>query len=293
MTADVHLLATEADASVAAVCRELGQPRSTVYARRKSAPSERAVETAHLDVEIASVFNESKGRYGSPRVHAELKLRGKRHARKRIAKRMRTLNLQARRPKRFRRTTQADSSHVPAENLLARRFSWPLPNQAWVGDITYVWTAAGWAYLAILLDLCTRSIVGWAVGDHCDTSLALRALESAVARHRPPPGILHHTDRGSTYTASAYRRRTCELGMVESMSRKGNCWDNAVAESTFATIKAELLANLVPSNIVQLQQWLFPYIEGFYNRRRLHSSLGYRTPAEREQECLARTQHAA
>jgi transposase InsO family protein len=189
VTADVDLLATESGASVSAVCRALEVPRSTVYVRRKGEPSDRAVETAELDVEISSVFNESEGRYGSPRVYKELKRRGKRHALKRIAKRMKSLNLRARRPKRYRRTTQADSSHMPAENLLDRRFNWPLPNQAWVGDITYVWTATGWGYLAILVDLCTRAIVGWAVGSHCDTALALRALDVAVARHQPPRGL--------------------------------------------------------------------------------------------------------
>lgn len=293
MTADAHLIAAESQCSVAAVCRALELPRSTVYARRKGTPSNRAVQTAQLDVEITAVFKQNEGRYGSPRVHRELKRRGKHLARKRIAKRMKALDLRARRPKRFRRTTQANNSHVPAPNVLDRRFNWPLPNQAWSGDITYVWTQAGWAYLAILLDLCTRAIVGWAVGTQCDTTLALQALKAAIARHHPLPGLIHHTDRGSTYTANDYRWHTRAMGMVESMSRKGNCWDNAVAESTIGTIKAELLADRVPANIAELQRMLFPYIEGYFNRRRLHSSLGYITPMEREQECLAQTTNAA
>ena len=203
MTADVTRLADESKSSIAAVCRVLEVPRSSVYARRSRPISARARDTAELDVDIAAVHAESERRYGSPRVQRELQRRGRSVSRKRIATRMRLLGLRARRPKRFRRTTQADPSHAPAPNLLDRRFQWSKPNQAWVGDITFVWTQQGWAYLAILVDLCTRAIVGWAVGRDCDTELALRCLNAAVALHRPPPGLMHHTDRGSTYTASA------------------------------------------------------------------------------------------
>jgi putative transposase len=177
---------------------------------------------------------------------------------------------------------ESDPTHVPAPNVLRRRFTWSQPNQAWVGDITYVWTARGWAFLALLVDLSTRNIVGWAVGDHCDTDLALRALNAAVARHRPPTGLLHHTDRGSTYTATAYRDRLADLGMTASMSRRGNCWDNAVAESTIGSIKAELLDGWTPDDGDDLASELFVYIEAFYNRQRLHSAIGYVTPAEME-----------
>jgi putative transposase len=289
----VFLIATETESSVAAVCRALELPRSTVYNQRNRTPSARTKETATLDVEIAAVFKENKGRYGSPRVQKELKRRGKAVGRKRVAKRMQEMALRARRPKRYRRTTQADASHVPGKNILDRRFDWSQPCQAWVGDITYIWTVAGWTYLAILVDLCTRGIVGWAVSNRCDTVLALRALDGAVARHRPGRGLIHHTDRGSTYTATDYRKRTRALGMVESMSRKGNCWDNAVAESTIGTIKAELLEDWVPASLGELQQRLFPYIEGYFNRQRLHSALGYTTPMEREQERLALSTKAA
>lgn len=282
MTADVHRLAAASNAPVAAVCRALELPRSSVYARRSRPPSKRATETAQLDVEVAAVHAESKRRYGSPRVHQALRRQGRRVSRKRVEARMRVLGLQARRPRRFRRTTLANSAHAPAPNLLERRFHWAEPNRAWAGDITYVWTAEGWCYLAILVDLCTRAIVGWAISEHCDTNLALRALEAAVARQRPTTGLLHHTDRGSTYTAADYRKRLHEFGMQASMSRKGNCWDNAVAESTFGTIKAELFGDRVPGSIDEVRNLLFPYIEGFYNRCRLHSSIDYMTPAERE-----------
>ncbi len=282
MTADVYRLADESKTSVAAVCRALQLPRSTVYAQRSRPVSARAQETAQLDVEITATHLQSKRRYGSPRIHRHLRRQGRRVSRKRIEARMRALGLRARCPKRFRRTTQADSSHVPAPNLLDRRFRWDSPNRAWVGDITYVWTAQGWSYLAILVDLCTRAIVGWAVSDRCDTALALRALRAAVARQRPSPGLLHHTDRGSTYTAADYRACLRKLGMQVSMSRKGNCWDNAVAESTIGTIKAELFGDRVPGSIDEVRSLLFPYIEGFYNRSRLHSSIDYMTPAEKE-----------
>lgn len=282
MTADVYLLADETKSSVSSVCRALGVARSTAYARRNRLPSKRERQTVALDVAVKAVHAESDGRYGSPRVQRELRRQGRAVSRKRVAKRMKALGLCARRPKRFRRTTKADPSHLPADNVLDRRFDDWQPDEAWVGDITFIWTFAGWTYLAIVVDLCTRAIVGWAVSDHCDTVLALRALDAAIARRRPPPGLLHHTDRGSTYTATAYRARTRAHGMITSMSRTGNCWDNAVAESTIGTIKAELFGDEIPEDRHHVQRLLFPYVEGFYNRRRLHSSLGYITPAEKE-----------
>jgi transposase InsO family protein len=176
--------------------------------------------------------------------------------------------------------------------MLDRRFVWPKPNQAWAGDITYLWTASGWVYLAILVDLCTRAIVGWATSRRCDTELALACFDSAVARHAPDAGLLIHHDQGSTYTAKEYRERTTERRGLLSMSRKGNCWDNAVAESTFATIKIELFEDHVPTDLAQVNSELFEYIETFFNRKRLHSTLGYRTPAEMEALAL-KTKKAA
>jgi putative transposase len=282
VTADVHLLADATNASIAAVCRALDVPRSTVYARRARPLSRRAKETAALDVAVRAAHAESERRYGSPRVHQALRAAGYRVARKRVANRMRALGLQGRRPKRFRRTTEADPTKAPAPNLLARKFSGWKPDQAWVSDVTYIWTLMGWVYLAIIVDLGTRAIVGWAVGKHCDAALTLRALDAAVARRKPPKGLLHHSDRGSTYTADAYQARLRELGARVSMSRKGDCWDNAVAESTIGTIKTELLSDHVPHDIHHVQRMLFPYIEGFFNRRRMHSALGYKTPLEVE-----------
>jgi putative transposase len=290
VTADVHLLADETRTSVAAVCRALELPRSSVYARRNRPPSRRAQDTALLDVEVTATHQSSKQRYGSPRVHRALRRQGRRVSRKRVEARMRALGLRSKRAKRFRRTTQADSAHAPSPNLLNRQFMRAAPHEAWCGDITFVWTEQGWVYLALLIDLCTRSIVGWAVSEHCDAELALRCLNRAAARHRPGAGLVHHTDRGSTYTAAAYRSRLGELGMIQSMSRRANCWDNAVAESTIGSIKTELFDH-VPVDIHHVQHQLFEYIESFYNRHRLHSTLDYVTPVERQQ-LLAATQAA-
>jgi putative transposase len=289
VTVDVRRFATEVNAPVSAVCRALELNRSTVYARANATLSARAVETLELDADIREEFAASGQRYGSPRVYHSLRRKGRKVSRKRIEKRMRVLGLRGRVPKRFRRTTQSNPAHTPAPNVLARRFHWPEPNQAWVGDLTYVWTRNGWAYLALLVDLCTRRITGWALGQNCDTALALRALQNAVARHRPSPGLIHHTDRGATYTAGNYKDALADFEMVASMSAKGNCWDNAVAESTIGTIKVEALGDYVPEDIHELQRILFPYIEGFYNHQRLHSAIGYKTPDEKERDVLAAT----
>jgi putative transposase len=282
VTADVHLLADETKTSVAAVCRALELPRSSVYARRNRPLSRRAQDTAQLDVEVAAAHAESRQRYGSPRVHRALRRQGRRVSRKRVETRMRVLGLRSKRAKRFRRTTQANHGHAPSPDLLNRRFTRTTPHEAWCGDITFIGTEQGWVYLAILIDLCTRSIVGWAVSERCDTALALSCLNRAVARHRPGAGLLHHTDRGSTYSAAAYRSRLQELGMIQSMSRRGNCWDNAVAESTFGSIKTELFDRM-PVDSHDVQHQLFEYIESFYNRHRLHSTLDYATPDEMKQ----------
>lgn len=287
MTADVHLLADETCTSVAAVCRALELPRSSVYARRNRPVSRRAQDTAMLDVEVTAIHEASKQRYGSPRIHRALRRQGRCVSRKRIEARMRALGLRSKRSKRFRRTTQADAEHAPSPNVLNRQFTRTMPHEAWCGDVTFIWTEQGWVYLALLIDLCTRSIVGWSVSEHCDTELTLRCLNRAIARHRPGTGLVHHSDRGSTYTAAAYRARLRELGMIQSMSRRGNCWDNAVAESTIGSIKAELF-DRVPVDIHDVQHQLFEYIESFYNRHRLHSTLDYVTPHEKQQLVAAK-----
>ncbi len=184
----------------------------------------------------------------------------------------------------FRATTAADPSHVPAKNILDRDFTASKPDERWVTDITYVWTEEGWCYLAAILDLFSRRVVGWALDATLSTSLPLAALDMALQRRGPTAGLLHHSDRGCQYTSSDYRAALASVGAVASMSRKGNCWDNAVAESFFATLKTELVHRKRWATRIELRAAVFEYIESFYNRRRLHSTLGYKTPAQFEME---------
>ena len=197
---------------------------------------------------------------------------------------MRGMGLTPPRPRRHRKTTVQEPTHSVAPNELARDFTATRPNERWVTDITYVWTDEGWAYVATILDLFSRAVVGWAIDTTATTQLALNAQQSAVQRRRPDAGLLHHSDRGCQYTSAAYRSRLEELGITVSMSRTGNCWDNAVAESFFATLKGELVDRRRWRSVFELRTALFEYIEVFYNRRRLHSSLDYMTPAAVEEE---------
>jgi transposase InsO family protein len=225
---------------------------------------------------------ESRGRYGSPRVHAELRERGQRTARKRVARLMRAAGLCAREPRRFRSTTDSEHGMAIKGNLLARRFAVPSPNSGWVTDITYLWTLEGWLYLAVILDLFSRRVVGWALSERLERGVALNALQMALTDRQPPQGLLHHSDRGSQYASREYQQLLAEHGVLSSMSRKGNCWDNAVAESFFATLKLELVYQSHWRTRTQARSEVFEYIELFYNRQRRHSALGYLCPNEFE-----------
>lgn len=200
---------------------------------------------------------------------------------------MRSMGLAGRRPRRFRVTTSADPKHAVEPNLLSREFTATKPDERWVTDITYIWTDEGWCYLAAILDLFSRTVVGWALDATLATTLPLQALDAAIRRRNPGSGLLHHSDRGCQYTSTDYRNALDALGVTVSMSRKGNCWDNAVAESFFATLKVELIHDRRWKTRLELRQAIFEYIECFYNRQRLHSSLGYRTPAEAEKDYTA------
>lgn len=194
-------------------------------------------------------------------------------------------------PRRFRCTTRRNPTHPAAENLLARDFTAKAPNERWVTDITYIWTDEGWCYLAVILDLFSRAVVGWALDATVSTDLPVAALRAALVRRRPARGLLHHSDRGCQYTSDRYRQELAAAGITASMSRVGNCWDNAVAESFFATLKTELVERHRWTGRLALRTALFDYIEVFYNRRRLHSAIAYKTPAQVETEhCL---NHAA
>jgi putative transposase len=274
--------AEKAHFKISALCRVLEVTRQGYYAYVARPPSPRVAKEVVLQGLVREAFEQSEGRYGSPRVLRHLHRAGHKVGKRRIEAIMRALGLRGCRPSPWRLTTQADDSHPVEANVLNREFSATRPNERWVTDITYIWTDEGWTYLAAILDLFSRSIVGWALSTSLSTELPLAALRMAVQRRRPEAGLLHHSDQGCQYTSYAYRQALAEQGITVSMSRKGNCWDNAVAESFFATLKNELVhARSWPSRL-ELRAALFEYIEAFYNRRRLHSSLHYRTPAEVE-----------
>jgi putative transposase len=268
---------------VSAMCEVLGVSRGGYYAWVARPESARAAEDRALAAEIRASHEASRGRYGSPRVHAELRAHGRRVGRKRVARLMRGMGLSARRKRRFRRTTDGAHAFPVAPNLLGRDFEAAAPNRVWLADLTYIRTAEGWLYLAVVLDLFTRRVVGWAMAEHLGHELALAALDMAIARERPTPGLMHHSDRGAQYAAHEYRKRLRLHGMICSMSRKGDCWDNAPMESFFATLKGELIEARerdYPTRD-EARADVFQYVEGWYNRRRLHSSLGYRTPEQK------------
>jgi len=267
---------------ITAMCRLLGVSRQGYYAYAKRPPSARVCSDVELCEAARAVFQETGETYGSPRVLRELRRRGWKIGKLRVERAMRGMGLTPPTPRRHALTTVRDDAHPVAPNELARDFSAVRPNERWVTDITYVWTLEGWAYVATILDLYSRAVVGWAVDATLSTKLPLAALESAIRRRRPGSGLLHHSDRGCQYTSKEYRARLAALSISVSMSRKGNCWDNAVAESFFATLKKELVNRRSWRDRNQLRSALFEYIESFYNRRRLHSAIDYKTPAEIE-----------
>jgi transposase InsO family protein len=237
-----------------------------------------------LAVEIAAIHAESRRCYGSPRVHAELRARGHRTSRKRVGRLMRARGLAARRRRPFRVTTDSTHTRPVAPNLLARRFTPGTPQRGWVTDITFIATGEGWLYLAVILDLFSRRVLGWALSERLTSPLPLEALRMALARRRPSPGLLHHSDRGTQYVSTAYQGLLARHGIVISMSRRGNCWDNAVAESFFATLKVELVHGATWATREQARRAIAEYIELFYNPQRRHSSLGYRSPMTFERQ---------
>lgn len=274
--------AEKATFPVSALCRLLGVTRQGYYAFARRPASARADREQALRERLRAMHAESRGTYGSPRLHAALRREGTRVGKSRVERALRSMGLQGRSRRRWRVTTRANPAHPVVGNKLDREFSASKPNERWVTDITYVWTDEGWCYLAVIVDLFSRAVVGWALDTTLSTRLPLAALEMAIQRRRPSVGLLHHSDRGCQYTSAEYRTALAELGIAVSMSRKGNCWDNAVAESFFATLKAELVYRHTWPTRFELRAAIFEYIEVFYNRRRLHSSIGYQSPAEVE-----------
>ena len=275
---------SEGSFPVTAMARVLDVTPQGYYAFVKRPPSARVRAEAELCEQVRQIFDESDATYGSPRVHRELHNRGFRTSKRRVERALRGMGLTPPRPRRHCKTTVRDLSHPVAPNLLARDFEAQRPNERWVTDITYVWTDSGWVYLAAILDLFSRAVVGWSVDTTLSTRLPLTALDAAIRKRRPDAGLLHHSDRGCQYTSDDYRAALAALDVSVSMSRKGNCWDNAVAESFFSTLKLELIHRRTWRDVHDVRQAVFEYIEVFYNRRRLHSSLGYKPPALVEQE---------
>ncbi|MEW6724898.1 MAG: IS3 family transposase [Bacillota bacterium] len=281
--------AEKAHHSVSLMCRILKVSRAGYYAWRERGPSHRTQEDAALTERIRSIHRASRGTYGAPRIRAKLAAEGTATSRKRVARLMRQSGLSGvRRPHRRVRTTIVNPSAPVTPNLVARNFVAETPNRLWVGDIIYVPTQEGWLCLAALLDCYARRVVGWSMADHLRTELALNALEMAVRRRCPRPGeLVHHTDRGCQYTSGAYQAALAAAGLTPSMSRKGECLDNAVAESFFSTLKAELIEGRIWRTRAEAAQAIFEWIEVFYNRQRLHSSLAYLSPAEYEERVRA------
>ncbi|GHO90783.1 transposase [Reticulibacter mediterranei] len=267
---------------IVVMCQVLAVAESGFYAWRKRPICQRQREDAQIAQEIRQVFSSHQGRYGSPRIHKQLHDQGRAIARKRVARLMREADLSARRKRRRMMTTKRDKTHPVAPNLLNREFTASSPNKKWVTDITYIPTTHGWLYLAVILDLYSRMVVGWSMSGSCDEKLVERALAQALARRRPHAGLLHHSDRGSQYTSQAYQACLVQSGIQASMSRKGNCWDNAAMESFFGTLKEECVGEIIYSSHDEARLALFTYMEVYYNRVRRHSTLGYVSPLQYE-----------
>jgi putative transposase len=268
---------------IPAMCRMLAVSTAGYYAWRSRRVSKRVAEDEALLGDIRRVHGASGGRYGSPRVHAALRADGRRVGRGRVERIMRRHGVHGlvARPRRVR-TTDSRHAFPVAPNLLDREFTADAPNRVWLADLTYIPTGEGWLYLAAVMDLHTRKIVGWAMRDHLRAELATSALTMALQRQRPGPGLLHHSDRGVQYACGEYQKALAGAEITPSMSRKGNALDNAPMESFFHTLKTELVHHRIYATRDEAKRDLFAYVEGWYNRTRLHSGLGYRTPDEAE-----------
>ena len=268
------------------MCRVLAVAPSGYYAWRRRPTCAHAIADERLLLHVRATHAASDGSYGAPRIHRDLRHAGIRVGKKRIARVMRTDGLVGT-PARPRAPRTTDSTHAfpIAPNVLARRFevNGVEVNRVWVSDLTYVPTREGWAYLAVVLDLASRRVVGWAVGDSLAAELALDAVQMALDERQPPPGLVHHSDRGVQYACTAYRELLAAHGVEVSMSRRGNCWDNAVAESFFATLERELIDRHDWPTRAEAARAIFDYIAAWYNTRRLHSTLNYQSPAAYEQ----------
>jgi putative transposase len=269
---------------VAVMCRVFAVSRTGFHNWERRAPSDRALADAWLTERIKQIHDASRGVYGAPRIHAELQIEHDiRVGRKRIARLMKAAAISGVRPQKRWRTTIRIPGVTPASDLVERQFQPEEPNVLWVADITYLRSGEGWLYLAAVQDAYSRAIVGWSMATHMRASLVVDALKMALARRRPPPGLIHHSDQGSQYVSLAFGRAASEAGIAVSMGSRGDAYDNAVAETFFATLKKELVNRRSWPSRLELQSAVFEYIEAFYNRRRRHSTLGMLSPIDYEQ----------
>lgn len=281
--------------SVRLMCRVLEVSASGFYAWRSRPASERSRSNERLKLHIRAVHSASKKRYGAIKVQKELNAQGVECGHNRVARLMRESDLRSKRGRKFRVTTESDHCFPLARNELLRRFDLSMNKEidrVWAADITYLSTAEGWLYLAVVMDLASRRVVGWSLDHRLERFLPLSALAMAMSMRRPERGLLHHSDRGSQYASGEYRNLLDDHGMIASMSRVGDCWDNAVVESFFATLKTELAADSKWQTREEAKRSIVDYIEGWYNRKRRHQTLGYLTPAEYENEVLKRAKAA-
>jgi putative transposase len=269
---------------VAVLCKVLGVSRSGYYGWRDRPPSSRSQQDAALTAKIYEIHRRSRETYGSPRVHAELRAIGIRCGRKRVARLMRKEGLRGCIRGRRKRTTRRHGRAVIAEDLVRRDFAAAGPDRLWTADITYIGTDEGFLYLAFVLDAYSRRLVGWAMESHLRTELVVDALRMAVWRRRPAPGLIHHSDQGVQYTSLSFSKRLEQVGIIPSMGRVGSALDNAISESFVATLKSELVSRSRFPSRQAAKTAIFEYLEAFYNTRRLHSSLGYRSPANFEED---------
>lgn len=274
----------KAEYQVQELAQALEVSPSGYYAHLHQPNGLRAQQDQQLIKQIKPIFQASRSTYGSPRIHASLRRQGRRCGKNRVARLMRQHHLYARQKRRFiPKTTRSEHDQPIAPNRLAQRPPAARPNQVWVADITYLPTGEGWIYLAVILDACSRKVVGWSTGLSLETTLVTEALERARQSRRPPPGLLHHSDRGIQYASSAYRALLGKYQIIPSMSRLANPYDNAMAESFMATFKTEA-STVVPATRAQAKLNVFDYIETFYNPKRIHSALGYKSPVEFENQ---------
>lgn len=285
--------AEKASFPIRMMCRCLSVSASGFYAWRKRGPSEHARRDDELREKIKTIHVESRKTYGSPRIHAELAEDGFEVGRKRVARLMAEEGIVGRRKRAFKKTTDSKHDSPIADNVLARDFTVDAPDKAWVADITYVRTHQGWLYLAVIIDLYSRRVVGWSMAENMRTELVLNALGMALGSRNPhPQGLIFHSDRGSQYAAADYRDALTDAGITCSMSRRANCWDNAVAESFFSTLKTELIYRVILLSPASAKTTIAEWIEVFYNGKRRHSSIGYLAPREYERRFYAASEAA-